>query len=108
MTESVAGPSGPGTVVLELGADVGALVLLTPAELDGREIEISRDDDPADRPARRTHSQVRPRHMVAVTKYAAVYPDLPAGPYTIWADEHHAAGRVVITGGRVTNWSWPA
>ena len=105
MTESVAGPSGPGTVVLELGADVGALVLLTPADLDGREIEISRGRFPC---ARRTHSRVRPRHMPAGTRYAAVYPDLPAGPYTIWADEEHAAGRVVITGGRVTNWSWPA
>ncbi len=104
MTESVAGPSGPGTVVLELGPGVGALVLLTPADLDGREIEISRDDPGA----RRTHSRVRPRHMPAGTRYAAVYPDLPAGPYTIWADEEHAAGRVVITGGRVTNWSWPA
>ena len=104
MTESVAGPSGPGTVVLELGPGVGALVLLTPADLDGREIEISRDDPGA----RRTHSRVRPRHVPAGTRYAAVYPDLPAGPYTIWADEEHAAGRVVITGGRVTNWSWPA
>ena len=104
MTESVAGPSGPGTVILELGADVGALVLLTPAELDGREIEISRDDAPA---GRRTHSQVRPRHLPAGTRYAAVYPDLAAGAYTIWADEHRPAGRVVITGGRVTNWSWP-
>jgi hypothetical protein len=107
MTESVAGPSGPGTVVLELGADVGALVLLTPAEMDGREIEISRDD-PTARAARRTHSQVRARHMPAGTKYAAVYPGLPAGSYAIWADEQHQAGRVVITGGRVTNWSWPA
>ena len=75
MTESVAGPSGPGTVILELGADVGALVLLTPAELDGREIEISRDDAPA---GRRTHSQVRPRHMPAsrITRQADL--DLPA------------------------------
>ena len=105
MTESVAGPSGPGTVVLELGADVGALVLLTPAELDGREIEISRDAAPG---ARRTHSRVRPRHMAAGARYAAVYPDVPAGTYTIWADEHHPAGRVVIAGGRVTSWSWPA
>ena len=105
MTESAAGPSGPGTVVLELGADVGALVLLTPAELDGREIEISRDDAPA---GRRTHSQVRPRHMPAGTRYAAVYPDLPAGSYTIWADEESRAGTVVVAGGRVTNWSWPA
>ena len=106
MTESVAGPSGPGTVVLELGADVGALVLFTPAELDGREIEISRDAVPG---ARRTHAQVRPRHMAAGTRYAAVYPDLPAGGYTVWAaDQTSPAGRVLITGGRVTNWSWPA
>jgi hypothetical protein len=104
MTESAAGPSGPGTVVLELGPGVGALILHTPAELDGREIEISRDE----RGARRTHSQVRPRHMPAGTRYAAVYPDLAAGPYTIWAGEQNPAGRVVITGGRVTNWSWPA
>ena len=90
-------------MVLELGADVGALVLFTPAELDGREIEISCDG----RGAWRTHSRVRPRHMVTVTKYAAVYPDLAAGAYTIWADEHRPAGQVVITGGRVTNWSWP-
>jgi hypothetical protein len=104
MTESVAGPSGPGTVVLELGADVGALVLLTPAELDGREIEISLEGYAA---GRRTHSRVRPRHMPAGTRYAAVYPDLPAGSYTIWADEESRAGSVVIAGGQVTNWSWP-
>ena len=104
MSEETLGPSGPGTVILELGTGVGALILHTPAELDGREIEISRDE----RGARRTHSQVRPRHMTTGTRYAAVYPDLAAGPYTIWADEQSAAGRVVITGGRVTNWSWPA
>jgi hypothetical protein len=105
MTEEIRGPSGPGTVVLELGAGVGALVLYTPAELDGREIEISPEEAVT---ARRTHSMVRPRHMPAGTRYAAVYPDLPAGPYTVWADEQNAAGRVVVTGGRVTNWSWPA
>jgi hypothetical protein len=104
MTESVAGPSGPGTVVLELGPGVGALILHTPAELDGREIEISRDDQGAGR----THSQVRPRPMPTGTRYAAVYPDLAAGPYTIWADEQSAAGSVVVAGGQVTIWSWPA
>jgi hypothetical protein len=102
MGESVAGPSGPGTVVLELGADVGALVLFTPAELDGREIEISTPG------RKRTHSQVRPRHVPAGTRYAAVYPELPAGTYTIWAGQQDPAGSVVVAGGRVTNWSWPA
>ena len=104
MTEAVAGPSGPGTVVLELGADVGALVVFTPAGLDGREIEISCDDSGG----RRTHSAVRPRHMPTGTRYAAVYPELAAGTYTIWADSQRPAGRVVVAGGRVTNWSWPA
>ena len=105
MTERSAGPTGPGTVVLDLGADVGALILYTPAELDGVEIEISRDDDLS---GRRTHSQVRARHLPAGTKYAAVYPGLPAGQYTIWAGDRHVAGTVVIAGGQVTNWSWPA
>jgi hypothetical protein len=102
MTESAAGPSGPGTVVMELGAGVGALVLYTPADLDGTEIEISRDDD-----AGRTHSQVRQRHLATVTKYAAVYPGLPAGRYTIWRDEHTPAAAAAITGGQVTSCRWP-
>jgi hypothetical protein len=105
MTEAVAGPSGPGTVILELGADVGALVLFTPADMEGREIEISAEGYAT---GRRTHSRVRPRHMATGTRYAAVYPDLPAGTYTIWADERGGAGRAVIAGGQVTNWSWPA
>ena len=105
MTEIALGPSGPGTVVLELGAGLGALVMYTPAELDGREIEISLEG--ADT-SRRTHSMVRPRHMPSGTRYAAVYPELAAGPYTVWADEQSAAGQVVIAEGRVTNWSWPA
>jgi len=105
MTEPVAGPSGPGTVVIELGADVGALILFMPSAMDGREIEISRDDDPG---ARRTHSQVRQRHVAAVTKYAAVYPSLRAGQYTIWRDEHHPAATAVIAGGQVTSCRWPA
>jgi hypothetical protein len=104
MTELAAGPSGPGTVVLELGAEIGALILYAPAKLDGAEIEISRDDDPG---ARRTHSQVRQRHMATVTRYAAVYPGLQAGPYTIWRDEHSPAAAVTIIGGRVTSCHWP-
>jgi len=104
MSEPAAGPSGPGTVIMELGAGIGALILYTPADLDGAEIEISRDDDPG---ARRTHSQVRQRHMAAVTRYAAVYPGLEAGPYTIWRDEHSPAAVVTITGGQVSNCRWP-
>ncbi len=104
MTESAAGPSGPGTVVMELGADIGALVLYTPADLDGEEIEISPDDDPG---ARRAHAQVRARHMASATSYAAVYPGVRAGRYTIWRDERRPAATVTVTGGEVTRCRWP-
>ena len=104
MTEPAAGPSGPGTVVMDVGGDIGALVLYTPAGMDGREIEISRDDDHG---ARRTHSQVHRRHMADATTYAAVYPKLTAGTYTIWTDEQNAAATVVITGGQITTCRWP-
>ncbi len=104
MSEHALGPSGPGTVIMELGADTGALILYTPADLDGAEIEISRHGDPA---ARRTHSQVRQRHVANVTKYAAVYPTLPAGEYTIWRDEDRPAAAVTIDGGQITTCRWP-
>ena len=104
MTEPAAGPSGPGTVIMELGADVGALVLYTPADLDGEEIEISRDGDPG---SRRTHSRVRPRHMPGETRYAAVYPGLPAGRYTVWRDERSPAATVTVAGGQVSSCDWP-
>jgi len=34
-------PSGQGTVVLNIGAGIGALVITTPAALHGHEIEVS-------------------------------------------------------------------
>jgi len=104
MTEPAAGPSGPGTVIMELGADIGALILFTPADMDGEEIEISCDDEPG---AKRTHAQVRARHMPGETRYAAVYPGLAAGHYTVWRDEHSPAAAVTVTGGQVSSCRWP-
>jgi hypothetical protein len=104
MTETQLPPSGPGTVVLNLGAGIGALVLHTPASMDGDEIEISRTGGPA---AVRTHSQVRERRTSSSVKYAAVYPDLPAGDYTIWRDAATPVAAVTIAGGSITSFHWP-
>ena len=106
MTEPAAGPSGPGTVVMELGAGIGALILYTPAAMDGEEIELSRDEAGSVQ-SRRTHSRVRPRHMPGETRYAAVYPGLPAGRYTVWRDEYNPAAAVTVTGGQVSSCRWP-
>ena len=94
------GPSDPGTVVLELGPGIGALILDAPAALDGAEIEISRDGRP------RTHALVRPRHAPGRTGYAAVYPDLPPGEYTVWR-AGGPAGTVTVREGQVSRFRWP-
>jgi hypothetical protein len=106
--------------VLDLGRGVGALVLYAPAALAGTEIEISPGSDPA---ARRTHAVVQGRAAGPAGRtadgrtvpydarpaiYAAVYPGLAAGQYTIWRDSSTPAGTADVAGGQVTTWHWPA
>ena len=99
------GATGAGSVILELGGDTGALVLHTPARLHGTEIEISPESGGPH--GRRTHSLVRERVTASGTSYAAVYPHVPAGRYTIWGDDGVPVGTVVISGGRVASFHWP-
>ena len=102
MTEHAYGPTGAGTVMLDLGPGTGALVLYTPADLAGREIEIS----PVAPGAKRTHASVRARPWSGGTRYAAVYAGLAAGLYTIWRDHDTPAGTATVAGGRVTAYDW--
>ena len=104
MTETPYGATAPGTVVLEIGPVTGALVLRTPADLAGREIEISPDSGPA----RRRHACVRQRQQDGGTGYAAIYDRLAPGVYTIWRDRVTPAATITVTGGQVTTWDWPA
>jgi hypothetical protein len=97
-----AGPAGSGTVVLELGPGMGALVLTTSPDLDGVEIDISL----AGSDGYRTHSIVRRRHVAGGTQYAAVYPSLPPGSYTVWRAPGDPLTTAIITGGAVTMTDW--
>ena len=102
MTETIPGPSGPGSVVLDLGEDVGALILDAPTELTGREIEISPSGG-----GHHTHSLVRERNTGQGTMYAAVYPGLAAAEYTVWLNADTPAGKVTVRGGQATRFRWP-
>jgi hypothetical protein len=101
-----AGATGAGSVVLELGGDIGVLVLHAPARLHGTEIDISPESGSGPH-GRRTHSLVRERVTASGISYAAVYPGVPAGRYTIWGDDGVPAGTVVISGGEVASFHWP-
>lgn len=89
-------------VVLEIGGEVGALVLYTGPELRGKEIEVS----PVQEPQRRTHTAVLERHFNGKQLFAAVFAALPAGIYTLWNLEGQAVGTVAIKGGCVNEVDW--
>lgn len=95
-------PSREGSVVVDIGGDVGALIIDTPPDLVGAEIEISLDGG-----ARRTHVAVRERRGDGPVQHAAVFPALVAGTYTVW-DPHSGAQRttVVVNGASVTRLTW--
>ena len=101
-TNHAYGPTGPGSVILELGEHIGALVLETPPGLAGHEIEISPSVG-----GKRTHSMVRERVTAVGVSYAAVYPAVPAGEYTVWREDGIAAGQVAVHGGKVSQFRWP-
>jgi hypothetical protein len=106
--EHAGGATGAGTVILELGGDIGVLILVTPASLLGHEIEISPADGsghPGASTSHRTHSLVRERITGNGRSYAAVYPGIPAGQYVIWRDADTPAGIVTVEGGEVARFT---
>ena len=104
MNEPAYGATEAGTVVLEIGAGTGALVVHAPADLAGREIEISAGHLPGPR----RHASVRERRAGGAVSYAAVYDRLTPAAYTIWRDRLTPAATVTVTGGQVTRYDWPA
>jgi hypothetical protein len=89
-------------VVLDIGGDIGALVLLTGADLNGKEIELSR----AVAGAERFHNQVHERRFQGRVVFAAVYPEIVAGEYHIWGEGAEPVQTVTIRGGEVVELDW--
>ena len=102
-THHTLAPSGQGTVVLTIGAGVGAIVVHTPGSLHGHEIEVS----PAADPAARTHAAVRARYVRDGVRFSVVIDNLPEGRYVVWRDAVTPLAEVGVTGGSVTEYEWP-
>ncbi len=104
--EVLPGASGPGSVALDIGGDIGAAVVTTPARLDGREIEIR--PEPGEWAGE--HVAVRPRELPAGTIHAATFFSLPAGAYRLrvrFAESDPTEVPLEVVGGRVTQVAWP-
>jgi hypothetical protein len=111
MTEQKYGPSPAASVVLNLGENIGALIIEADVDHLGVEIEISplaRDGEGERTHSHRSHSMVRERLTLPHPRYDAVYPDLNAGRYTIWRDAKTPEGTVTIAGGQITTYKLAA
>ena len=103
--ETLPEPSGPGSVVLDIGGDVGAAAVFVPSSLAGVEIEIRRDGDPWEG----RHVAVRERRLPDVTAWAALFPSLVSGGYEIrvrHGDPDGPTSRFTVAGGRVASVYW--
>lgn len=91
----------PETVVLDIGQDIGALIIYAEAELHGQEIEVSPRGS-----ATRVHVEVLERRINGRPVFAAVFPGLRAGDYDIWENAPNPSGTVTIVGGEVATVNW--
>jgi hypothetical protein len=88
----------PDALVLDIGGDVGALVLYADEELIGAEIDVTRVGEVQHHGV---HTAIRRRRVADRDIVCGVYPQLPAGNYTVWGLGGDALATVAIEGGRV-------
>jgi hypothetical protein len=114
--------AGQGAVLLDIGGDVGALVVAMPAVTVGLEVEIRPLDGqhvggahPHHR--RQEHSHDHLAHVAVVARPVAgghlpslVFPELEAGRYELFemGRPEAVALRTEVRGGAVTSVDWPA
>jgi len=94
--------SHPEFVVLELGEDVGALIVHADPALHGMEIEISR----AGHDHLRSHKEVLERRVGGEPAFTAVFDGLTEGEYTLWVGDRPRARDVSVVGGAVAELDW--
>lgn len=81
--------------VLDIGDDIGALVIYTRQEFRGKEVQVSLKGSNS---VRLVHTAVWERRVNGRVVFAGIYPSLPAGDYVIWT---HPSQEVTILGGNV-------
>lgn len=95
--------AGQGSVLLDIGGDVGAVVLHLPADLEGAEVEYRRTGAA---PHTHQHVAVVGRPSAAGVDFTAVVPELSSGGYLLTLPDGTELP-VEVVGGAVTETRWP-
>jgi len=98
--------AGQGAVLLDIGEDIGALVVTMPETMLGEEVEVltGREEPGHHRP----HVAVVPRPVDGGSVPSLVFPELVEGSYALvpkGTDDVRL--RVNVCGGAVTTAAWP-
>jgi len=102
--------AGQGAVLLDIGGDIGALVVTMPASMLGEEIEVVAGHEPGARGvhSHRPHVAVVPRPAAGGDVPSLVFPELVEGSYALvpkGTDDVHLV--VDVRGGEVATAVWP-
>lgn len=93
----------PEHVVLDIGGEVGALVIHADPECHDLQIEICRSGQES---GKREHQHILERPIGGQTMYAAVFGGLRAGSYTLLTNDAVRERDVRIRGANVTTLDW--
>lgn len=105
--------AGQGPVVLDIGGDIGALVVSMPAALSGSEVEARSVAGAAlgSYADHLPHVAVLPRPGLpgSPVRHVAVFAELREGEYELHLrPDHPARLTAVVRGGEVSTAAWPA
>ncbi len=89
----------PEALVLDIGDDIGALILYADETCLGQEIDLTPVGAPR---SHHTHTMIRRRRAMNRELVAGVYPELVEGAYLVWGLDDRALGEVSVLGGRIT------
>lgn len=92
----------PDSLVLDIGGEIGALILYVEESLLGVELDITQEGQSQDHGV---HTAVRRLRVTDRDVICAVYPQLREGDYVVWGIDHQPLARVHIQGGRVSELS---
>ena len=92
----------PEHVILDIGEDLGALIIHTDAEMVGAEVEISATGHDEER----SHKDVLEREINGRPAYTAVFDKVREGTYTLWVNDLARERDVPVSGGAVAELDW--